>query len=601
MPSPSGFRYQTFDDSEDFGSDEEFLRQVVAPPPAPVAAPAAPTPAPSAPGDWMSALQQQNPNWILQAIQSMPASMESGEAGPIEGYTFYDPSKTSTNDTFKRYDVSGNLLGEQKFKTPGNIFDLTSQAAADLAPILQYTPLGPAVKAIAAINAAREGDILPAIASAAGFGGYENVAKAAQAASALKNEDYLGAVLPALQASGIKDIGGYGQEEIGKALNVARAIDQGPLALINAASKYLPTQTSGFMLPETADPTEFWYPPEPAPAPSIQTVEPVTQIDPLKELQFQTGLAPDNQGFYLEEIISPVAPTPAQEPTPISAPERMAFLEANIPEPETVQELMQKYYPEVYQAPAPEPDQRIDVTGTREVPIEQNAFEQYMQQYAAPAEQTLFPEFEQPLLTAEPTPAPSAASAPASATPISAPERMAFLEANITEPETVQELMQKYYPEIYETAPVPAPEAQRIEVTGQRESPIEQTAFEQYMQQYAAPTEPPGMIEGPQTIEVTGKREPVLFPEFDQPLLTAEPMPTVAAPTAAPTAAAPTAAAPTAAAPATAPTPAAPAKKQDDLGLLMLLASMMTPQQQAKDDYQLAQIGAQSPYGIYGA
>ena len=501
MPSPSGFRYQTFDEpQDDFGVDEEFLRQVVAPTPAPVAAPAAPTPAPvAAPGDWMSALQQQNPNWILQAIQSMPASMESGEAGPIEGYTFYDPSKTSTNDTFKRYDVSGNLLGEQKFKTPGNIFDLTSQAAADLAPILQYTPLGPAVQAINAINAAREGDILPAVGTLAGIGGYTDVANAAKAASAIKNEDYLGAVLPALQVAGVSDIGGYGTKEISDLLKVAKAIEQqNPLALISAASKYLPTETAGFMLPETADPTEFWYPPAPepapAPAPSIQTVEPVTQIDPLKELQFQTGLTPDNQGFYLEEIISPVAPTPAQEPTPISAPERMAFLEANIPEPETV-----------------------------------------------------------------------------------------------------QELMQQYYPEIYETTPAPAPEAQRVEVTGQRESPIEQTAFEQYMQQYAAPTEPPGMIEGPQTIEVTGKREPVLFPEFEQPLLTAEPMPTVAAPTAAPTAAAP------APAPAPAPTPAAPAKKQDDLGLLMLLASMMTPQQQAKDDYQLAQIGVASPYGIYGA
>ena len=105
MAPPSGFRYQTFEDpQDDFGVDEEFLRQVVAPVPAPAPV-AAPVPAP-APGDWMSALQQQNPNWILQAIQSQPASLETGEAaGPIEGYTFYDPSKTSTSDTFKRYDA----------------------------------------------------------------------------------------------------------------------------------------------------------------------------------------------------------------------------------------------------------------------------------------------------------------------------------------------------------------------------------------------------------------------------------------------------------------------------------------------------------------
>lgn len=402
MPSPSGFRYQTFDEpQDDFGVDEEFLRQVVAPTPAPVAAPAAPTPAPvAAPGDWMSALQQQNPNWILQAIQSMPASMESGEAGPIEGYTFYDPSKTSTSDTFKRYDVSGNLLGEQKFKTPGDIADLAIKAGVDLAPILQYTPLGPAVRALAAINAAKEGDILPAIASAAGFGGYENVAKAAQAASALKNEDYLGAVLPVLQASGIKDIGGYGQEEIGKALNVARAIDQGPLALINAASKYLPTQTSGFMLPETADPTEFWYPSE------------------------------------LSE-----------------------------------------------------------------------------------------------------------------ATPISAPERMAFLEANIAEPETVQQLMQQYYPEIYKTAPVDNEMAKLL-----RQQELAQ-AGESAL----------GGI-GPNAKEL--------------PLINLSGSP----------------------APAPGKAPAAPKKAEGlDFEKLLLASMMMTPQQQAKDDYQLAQIGAQSPYGIYGA
>lgn len=514
MPSPSGFRYQTFEDpQDDFGVDEAFLRQVVAPTPAPAPI-AAPVPAPAPASfnpvgfDWSQGVQ--NIGGTIYQPQFDSVQLGHGEEGgmwgqgALQNVLRYKEGQTAPGQTYELLDpTTGKVVGTGKFKEQshgffGDLWNLTSQAASDLAPILQYTPLGPAVQAINAINAAQQGDILPAVGTLAGIGGYTDVANAAKAVSAIKNEDYLGAVLPALQVAGVSDIGGYGTKEISDLLKVAKAIEQqNPLALISAASKYLPTETAGFMLPETADPTEFWYPS--APTPSIQTVETVTQIDPLKELQFQTGLTPDNQGFYLEEISSPVVPTPAQEPTPISAPERIAFLEANIPEPETV-----------------------------------------------------------------------------------------------------QELMQQYYPEIYETAPAPAPETQRVEVTGQRESPIEQTAFEQYMQQYAAPTEPPGMIEGPQTIEVTGKREPVLFPEFEQPLLTAEPMPAITTPTAAAPTAAPTAAAPTPT-PTPAPTPSAPAKKQDDLGLLMLLASMMTPQQQAKDDYQLAQIGVASPYGIYGA
>ena len=148
--------------------------------------------------------------------------------------------------------------------------------------------------------------------------------------------------------------------------------------------------------------------------------------------------------------------------------------------------------------PAPEPDQRIDVTGTREVPIEQNAFEQYMQQYAAPAEQTLFPEFEQPLLTAEPV-----------------------------DNETAKFLRQQ-------------------ELAQAGESAL-------------------GGI-GPNAKEL--------------PLINLSGAP----------------------APAPGKAPAAPKKVEGpDFEKLLLASMMMTPQQQAKDDYQLAQIGVQSPYGIYGA
>lgn len=116
----------------------------------------------------MAALQEQHPDWIMQAIGGGSGNQETGElAGPIEGYTFYDPKKTEAGkDTFKRYDASGKLLGEQKFKEPGNAWDMTKQFVADVGPLLQFVPtLAPFVRAIGALSAAEQGNILGALAS----------------------------------------------------------------------------------------------------------------------------------------------------------------------------------------------------------------------------------------------------------------------------------------------------------------------------------------------------------------------------------------------------------------------------------------------------
>jgi len=187
-------------------------------------------------------------------------------------------------------------------------------------------------------------------------------------------------------------------------------------------------------------------------------------------------------------------------------------------------------------------------------------------------EPSFFPEFDQPLLTAEPTiepytgayyssspaeemaaeedrllakyPAPAFVSEPTTA--MSPMELNRFLEANIEDPGTVETLMQEYYPELYR---------QQIEVTG---TPA----------------------------------KPELFPEFDQPLLTAEPPAPAPTPAPSPAPAPAPAPAPTAApTPAPAPSPAAAAKKKkDDLALLMMLSAMMTPQQKQEENYQLARI-----------
>jgi hypothetical protein len=96
--------------------------------------------------------------------------------------------------------------------------------------------------------------------------------------------------------------------------------------------------------------------------------------------------------------------------------------------------------------------------------------------------------------------------------------------------------------------------------------------------------QPPGVIEGPSTIEVTGGKLPE--PIYEQPP-TPAPEPIYEQP---PTPAPSPAPAPTPAA-APAPSPAAAAKKkQDDLALLMMLSAMMTPQQKQEENYQLARI-----------
>lgn len=125
-----------------------------------------------------------------------------------------------------------------------------------------------------------------------------------------------------------------------------------------------------------------------------------------------------------------------------------------------------------------------------------------------------------------------------------------FLEANIEDPGTIETLMQEYFPELYR---------QQIEVVGNRPA-----------------TE--------------------LFPEFDQPLLTAET--TTPAPSPAP-APAPTSATTPGQSPAPSPAPSAAPKAQSgmDMSGLFALLGMMNQGREKPDPYQVAQINARSPFG----
>jgi len=245
---------------EDQGNDDwGFIQNVVAPPaPAPAPAPVAPA------GDWMSALQAQHPDWVLQAIGGGSGNQETGEmAGPIEGYTFYDPTKTKAGeDKFKRYDASGKLLGEQKFKEPGNAWDLTKQAAADLGPILQFTPLAPFVRAISAMSAAEQGNILGALASGlpladkipgldkATVAALQSAGKYAAVASAAESKDPM-QLLNALSQT--KEFGGKVPQElktageyVSKAALAKRAAEGDPAAIFKLFQGSAPSGGKGY-------------------------------------------------------------------------------------------------------------------------------------------------------------------------------------------------------------------------------------------------------------------------------------------------------------------------------------------------------------------
>lgn len=209
--------------------------------------------------DWMDALKKQHPDWIMQAIGGGSGNQETGElAGPIEGYTFYDPKKTeSGKDTFKRYDASGKLLGEQKFKEPGNAWDLTKQAAADLGPILQFTPLAPFVRAISAMSAAEQGNILGALASGlpladkipgldkATIAALQSAGKYASVASAAKSKDPM-QLLNALSQT--KEFGGQVPTElktIGEYASKAGALQRAAKGDIGALMGLMPGAAKG--------------------------------------------------------------------------------------------------------------------------------------------------------------------------------------------------------------------------------------------------------------------------------------------------------------------------------------------------------------------
>jgi hypothetical protein len=293
------------------------------------------------------------------------------------------------------------------------------------------------------------------------MGGYTDVANAAKIANAVKNEDVLSAVMPALGIAGLTDVGGVSTQDIGKGIGALRAIESGdPLALLKVASSYLPGPampgttgneiTEGFFEPggegfmptasETAvgggAETSGFFDAEEAQAVQDDIASLLARYPEAKPSffpEFDAPLltqeppapAPDTGAYY--------APTPEEEkyadedrllakyPAPVAEKpstnmdprELNQFLEANIEDPDTIDKIMQDYFPELYSTT---PDQTIQVTGTlpkNDVIIPDWDFmEEPDRTPGSPTDTTPQPPVLDDDRTVAPTPAPTPAPAP---------------------------------------------------------------------------------------------------------------------------------------------------------------------------------------------
>jgi hypothetical protein len=235
-------RLQTEEELDSFYQDadaasEQELMQIVGgqPPAAPAAAAApAPTPAPFNPAtfDWTQGVQ--NIGGTIYQPQFESVQLGHGEEGgmygqgDLQGVLRYKEGQTAPGQTYEMLDpTTGQVLGTGQFKKPGNIWDLTKQAAADLGPILQFTPLAPFVQAINAGSAIESGNYAQGIGTLAGLGGYTDIANAARAVSAIENKDPLSLLSAGMNLTGAKDIGGFTTKDIAAANAVLQGVKTG--------------------------------------------------------------------------------------------------------------------------------------------------------------------------------------------------------------------------------------------------------------------------------------------------------------------------------------------------------------------------------------
>jgi len=330
---------------------------------------------------------------------------------PVYGVRRYKEGSTF-GDSYEQLDpITGKVIGKGVLKENpntsffGGFTGSLKKAAADLGPILQFTPLAPFVRAINALSAAEQGNILGALASGlpladkipgldkATVSALQSAGKYAAVASAAKSKDpmqLLNALSQTKEFGGeipkdLKTIGGY----IGKAGQVSRAIKGDPSAILGLATG---AARGNMSLPKepgvkTTDATTqqlldiFGTPQDTGrvlgqvageiPSGMFDTNEggsdddygdlPSWALDPYgttSDAYYDSD--PTQEKYAEEDRLLGKYPAPASiiDPKTSMSPQEMSrFLEANIDDPAIIDSVMQEYFPDLYM-------QSINVTGT---------------------------------------------------------------------------------------------------------------------------------------------------------------------------------------------------------------------------------------------
>jgi len=153
------------------------------------------------------------------------------------------------------YEGKGNTGYGVKFDAQGNpIFYTQGASSSDLgkiAPLLTIASFVPGLQPFAAglnsLIAAKQGNVLGAIAGAAGLGsmsgisGMADIANAAKFAGALKSGDPLAIAMAGANAGGISDVGGVDLKDISKTIGAVKALESGdPLAILRYGMDAIP-------------------------------------------------------------------------------------------------------------------------------------------------------------------------------------------------------------------------------------------------------------------------------------------------------------------------------------------------------------------------
>jgi hypothetical protein len=166
--------------------------------------------------------------------QAVPNTYSERQTGNFFGGTFEGKGNTG-------YGVQFDSQGNPIFYTQG----ASSSDLGNIAPLLSIASFIPGVAPFAqglnALIAAKQGNILGAVAGAAGLGGMTEIANAAKFAGALKSGDPLAIAMAGANAGGISDVGGFDLKDISKTIGAVKAIESGdPLAILRYGMDAIP-------------------------------------------------------------------------------------------------------------------------------------------------------------------------------------------------------------------------------------------------------------------------------------------------------------------------------------------------------------------------